>query len=547
MVRLSTSSSAAAQPGLASGATSRVWLSGALLVSVLLLLLRMAAARTLAWGDSEALYASYALFPQPAYLDHPGLISAVGRWLGRGDAPLPTTAHAFTSVLATLLPWVGALGARALGCTWAQACKTVLALALVPELALGLFAFCPDLLLALFWLGALAFTAFALRRRPESLASLAGTLGAGLCVGLATTAKLTGALLGLALLGFSLTASQRRRWRTAAPYAAVVVCALLVAPMLVWESSRGWPMLQHRLVTTQAQAGPSLRNLAVLLGGQLLYVTPPFLLGVFLLLRALGRRRRTDPGAELLWLAAVVPGVPLLVLCLWSKQAEPHWLGPAMLSLPLALGQTPVVSRRLGIASLATGAIVTLFAWLWVVTPLPIRVLGGHYRARFDIANDMYAWGPARSLLGQSVRDTLVQTGHTPVVVGPHWVVCAQARAALRREIAVGCNTPIRDDFDDWLPRARWFEAPSVLYVYDDRFPVEPEAELPGRTLVSTSHVRIRRGGVTVRTVRIARLDKTADVARAQTAGGKAVNPAARSMAASRSGPTLGVVSSASP
>jgi 4-amino-4-deoxy-L-arabinose transferase-like glycosyltransferase len=490
-----------------------------LLVSALLLLARMAAARTLAFGDSEALYASYALFPQPAYLDHPGLISVVGRWLGRGDPPLPTTAHAFTSLVATLLPWVGALGARVLGCTWAQASRSVLALALVPELAVGLFAFCPDLLLALFWLGALAFAALALKRPPESIAAWVGTLGAGLCVGLATTAKITGALLGVALLAFSLTASQRRRWRSAAPYAAVAVFAVLVAPMVLWEASRGWPMLHHRLVTTQIEAGLSLRNLAALLGGQLVYVTPPFLFGVWLVLRALWRQRRTDPGAELLWLAAVVPGVPLMLLCLWSRQAEPHWLGPAMLSLAVALGQTPVISRRLGIASLATGAVVTAFAWLWVVTPLPIRILASHYRARFDIANDMYAWGPARGLLAQAIQETIAETGRAPVVVGPHWVVCAQARAALKREIAVGCNTPIRDDFDDWYPRARWLDAPSVLYVYDDRFPVKPEVELPGRTLVSTSHVRIRRGGMTVRTVRMARLDRTEGVARARSDG----------------------------
>lgn len=516
-------------------------------MSLLLLLSRMAAARALAFGDSEALYASYALFPQPAYLDHPGLVSAVARWLGRGGAPLPTTVHAFTSVLATLLPWVGALGARALGCTWAQASRTVLGLALVPELAVGLFAFCPDLLLAFFWLGALAFAALALKRPPESSAALVGTLGTGLCVGLATTAKLTGALLGLALLTFSLTASQRRRWRSAAPYAAVTLFAVLVAPMTLWEGSRGWPMLQHRLVTTQAEAGLSLRNLGMLLGGQLLYVTPPFLLGAWLLLRALWRQRRTDPSAELLWLAAVVPGTPLLLLCLWSKKAEPHWLGPAMLSLAIALAQIPVVSRRLGMASLATGGLVTVLAWLWIVTPLPIRVLASRYRARFDIANDMYAWGPARTLLAQAVQQAVAQTGQVPVVVGPHWVVCAQARAALSREIAVGCNTPIRDDFDDWFPRARWLGAPSVLYVYDDRFPVEPAVELPGRTLVSTSHVRVRRGGVTVRTIRMARLDKTEGVASAQHAGGKAVKPAASSIAASRSGPAFSVVSRASP
>lgn len=544
MARVTYNRPQATRPPLAE-ISGRAWVSGALLISALLLLLRMAAARVLAFGDSEALYASYALYPQPAYLDHPGLVSVIARWLGQDAAPSPAAAHALTSVLSTILPWVGALGARALGCSWAQASKTVLALALAPELAIGLFAFCPDLLMALFWLGALACTALALRRPPEAMAAFAATLGAGLCVGLATTAKLSGALLGLALFVFSLTASERRRWRTLAPYAAVAVFALLVAPMIVWEASQGWPMLRHRLVTTQVGAGFSWRNLGVLVGGQLVYVTPPFLFGAYLLLGALWQERRLDPGARLLWLAAVVPLVPLLLLSLWSDKAEPHWIAPALLSLTLALGRTPVISRRLGIGALVTGAAVTLLAWLWIATPLPIRTLGTHYRARYDIANDMYAWGPARSLLAQALQEVARETGRVPVVVGPHWTVCAQARAALTRNVDVGCNTRIRDDFDGWFPRTQWLEAASVLYVYDDRFPVHPEVELPGRTLVSTSHVRVRRGGQTVRTVRIARLQKREHVALSlQT---DAVSPAASSIAVSSSGAALGVVSNASP
>ena len=52
------------------------------------------------FGDAEALYASYALHPQPAYLDHPGLVGFVARALGAGGAPTPQTAHVFASVIA---------------------------------------------------------------------------------------------------------------------------------------------------------------------------------------------------------------------------------------------------------------------------------------------------------------------------------------------------------------------------------------------------------------------------------------------------------------
>src|SRR5580698_11427148 len=79
------------------------------------LALRLVAAARVGFGDSEALYASYALHPQPAYLDHPGLIGSVARAIGGGTAPTPERAHIVTSLLATLVPWVMVLACRACG------------------------------------------------------------------------------------------------------------------------------------------------------------------------------------------------------------------------------------------------------------------------------------------------------------------------------------------------------------------------------------------------------------------------------------------------
>src|SRR5262249_17531197 len=87
----------------------------AIALSLLLLGLRLRLAETVGFGDAEALYAAYALHPQPGYLDHPGLIGIVARLLGEGAAPSPLVAHQFTAVTATLLPWLGFAVARACG------------------------------------------------------------------------------------------------------------------------------------------------------------------------------------------------------------------------------------------------------------------------------------------------------------------------------------------------------------------------------------------------------------------------------------------------
>src|SRR5260370_3642372 len=101
-------------------------------VSGVLLAVRLYASSRVGFGDSEALYASYALHPQPAYLDHPGLIGVVARAVGDGTAPTPERAHVVTSLLATLVPWAMAVACRACGATWRRSFGAAVIVALVP-------------------------------------------------------------------------------------------------------------------------------------------------------------------------------------------------------------------------------------------------------------------------------------------------------------------------------------------------------------------------------------------------------------------------------
>ena len=337
----------------------------ALVISVALLAARLVLAEEIGFGDAEALYASYALFGQATYLDHPGLVGWLGSLFADADGvPDAVVLHRFTAIAATTLPWLGGLTARAAGASWRGVLLAVIALLVVPEMAVGLFAFTPDVPLAAAWLGALGLAAMALQADPKSTKALAGTLGAGVCTGLACASKASGVLLAIALIATWCSRPLRPRLRTFAPYAALVAGVLPTIPMLLREASLGWPMLQHRLVHTQVGFGPSLRNLGALIGGQLLYLTPVVAFALALIALDLLVRTRHDPVDRLLFYSTVIPFVALALLTVLSRVAEPHWVAPAYLGLALHLArrsddETGLISRKIAMASVATALVAS--------------------------------------------------------------------------------------------------------------------------------------------------------------------------------------------
>jgi hypothetical protein len=493
------------------------------LATIALFAVRIYAAYRIGFGDSEALYACWARHPQPVYLDHPGLIGLFARLLGAGDAPSPLAAHLGTAVLSTAAPWMAALTARAMGAPWRAAALAAGALMLAPEISIGLFGLTPDLLLIVFWYAAILFCALSMKAKPGSPRALACSIAAGFAAGLACDAKLSGVLLvfGLGLAWAS--APARAHLRTLDPWIGLVVAMVVFSPVVIDELDRGMPMLRHRLIDTQKGAGPSLRNLAVLVGGQILYVTPPLLWAAFVVLRDLYRRRKDDVISSLLW-SVTVATTPLIVLACLSRVAEPHWIAPAYLALPLHFARvrggaisthpsTTLVQPRVSRLAIAFGAATIAVAHAWVLLPWGPRWLGRRYDARYDIANDLYAWRAGLPLVRRAFAQSLTFEGPPPVIVGPHWTVCAQVHAGLPASILVGCDGDITDDFSRWLPRSTWEQAPIILYVTDDRFG-DPANALPGRRVDQTWQVEVERGGVPVRRISVARLIASASAAR---------------------------------
>jgi hypothetical protein len=484
-------------------------------LSVVALAVRFYAARVVGFGDSEALYASYALFPQPAYLDHPGLIGTLARGLGDGLAPTPVTAHTLTSLLATLAPWMVLLVCRLLRAGLHGSLGAALAVAVAPEISVGLFALTPDLPLFYAWLATLGLFGRALLSDPGSTEAALLFAASGIALGLACASKVSGITLALALLLTLRAPSARTHARTVWPWAALALAAIVFAPVVLFEAKIGWPMLRHRLVETQHDAGVSLRNALAVVLGQVGYVSPILCVSGIALARELLRMRERDVVRSLLCAATVVPLVVLGPLCLWSRVAEPHWLAPAWLPLPIyfayratdagvsadkpwaALGAR---TRRLGIV---VGFAASALVYAWVLVPSLVAIVPrGSYDPRVDIANELYGWPEAAADVRRTVAAARFPTSEPEdvVVVGPVWTVCAQLRAALPAAIPVGCVGPETADFATWNPARVWSRAEVVVFVHDNRAAADHATLFPDRVLLESHTRTVTRGGRLART-----------------------------------------------
>lgn len=492
-----------------------------LVLSTALLTTRWYAAKTLGFGDSEALYACYAAHPAPAYVDHPGLVGQLARGIAGDDPVTPFGIHTVTAVLATALPWLLTIAARRLGASARAALVTAIVFAVVPEIAVGLFALTPDLPLAFAWLAALGFAGSALSSKPKSARAASFFLGAGVMAGVAISAKATGALLAASLPLAYLTAPDeaKKHARTAWPWLGMALSALVAWPIISFEANNHWPMLRHRFVDTQAGAGFSLRNLAATAGGQLVYLSPVVFALVVVIAIDLFKRRRDDAVTALLFWTFFLPTSALLGFCLWSRVAEPHWLAPPMLALAIHAARRasatpspwplPLVRWAAG-----TAGALTLLVHVWVLAPSLASLWPKSLDAKADIASELYGWPDVLKTVDETLRAEEAgdgERGKDVWVVGPHWVICAQLHAAMPTA-KVGCAER-GTDFDDWAPRATWEKADAIVYVSDARFDgpeYDEEALFPAFARGASERVTVMRGGRISRTFKVIVLERRA-------------------------------------
>ena len=440
-------------------------------------------------GDAEAYYWTWSRQLAPGYYDHGPVVALLIR---AGTALLGQTTLGVRLpfiLLSALTLWLmGQLAARqGRGKElWAVLCLMAMPMFLVAGGAAN-----PDVpFVALVVL----LMATLMGPRPHSGPRLAM---AGLLVGLTFCTKFFGLVLLLPLLHAAWNTP--RRW----PLLALSLGGALAgaSPVMVWNATHGWASVAYHLGARHTRtAGPSLENLAKLLGGQLGYVSPMVLAGLVAAALVLWRRRRDPPWQPLLWIAAPLLLVGYLLI-LWVPGAEPHWPVAGYLPLVLVLaGRLPdwlsrrKLARVLTWLALGFAALVALAFHLHLLTDLGIRMMPASYQPRYDLSNELRGW----PRVADEVRR---QMQHSPALVaGCHYTTCAQLRFAARRRFEVICPSPRVDQFDffaggDGSTRHGAY----VIYVRDERFPWDADQLYRCDRVQRLSTVEIRRARRTVR------------------------------------------------
>lgn len=462
---------------------------------------RLAGAAPLGLGDAEALYATYARHLQGGYLDHPPLIG----WIDHLVLSLWSSAFALRSaavLLFTLSAYLLFRLARALfddrAAWWA-----VVLLCTLPVFHLGGLAAAPDAPLAPLWLAWLLVGWRAFEHAAGASGGRcagwpfvrAGALG--LLLGAAFLAKYSALALVPAGVVFAWPLGGRLRWAALGIAASAAFAAAL--PVLLWNAEHGFASAAHRLVWSQPDPGPSLRNLGALIGGQLLYVSPVAAAG-FVWAVVGGWRRRDERPVRFCLIATLVPFAVLAAVSLCSRVAEPHWPVPAYYALLPLAGHFAARGggRAVRFARAAVGVAVAMDAAVYVavLTPvLPALVPEPIYVARYDIANELYGWDDVAAAVRRRAKD-----GGRTVVMAGHYVMCAQLAWNLRdTTITVRCRTTGTTDFDLWYPDESDPVPAEVLYVSDERFSERPAGPGGAPPPPAIERVVIERGGVPVR------------------------------------------------
>lgn len=399
--------------------------------------LRILAVATLPIQDDEAYYWAWSQHLQAGYLDHPPAVALLVAASTALFGHAPWALRLSSLVLAGATAWVLFQLTRELYGE-AAAHRSQAVFHTVPLFFAGGVLVSPDASLNFLWAVATWAAWRGLRGEPKAWWVV------GLAVGLGLQSKYSMAFLLPSLVVLILKNPQNR---TAWPLCfGALLAALLFTPNLVWNAQHGWQAFRFVLDRPAwVRAGP-LGNLALSVGGVLLYLSP--LLAVLLVWAPWLADRPQDRFLRTLC-------VPTLLGCLVAAVAgkfKPHYLAPvALLGAPaLAALETARLHRwrlmAVGLGALQSSAVLTL------------AVASAWHPA---VLADQKGW--------DRVAERVLQLPPGTVLVTTTYQNAGQLAYALRGRFPVAVLSGPHT-FDQWSPLSR-YAGQAALLVYDAASP----------------------------------------------------------------------------
>lgn len=269
----------------------------------------------------------------------------------------------------------------------------------------------------------------------------------GLWLGLAGLSKYQAIVFALGAAGWVLgTPQARAHLRHPGPYLAVVLAAVIILPVVVWNAQNGWASFEFQ--GGRAVPAHGVRFAAVLpaLAGQALLLLP----WVFVpLMFAVLQRVPTQEGSagRTLCLALSVPGIVAFAITpIWGSAALPHWAMPSWLfAIPLVgnvLARTSL-NRAWPKAWAACSLAGLLGIWGLMVSDSATGWIGRAWPGAFakgDPTLEMVEW------LALAPSLASVPEYHRPglFIVGAKWMDAGKISQALGQgaEVIVGSDDP---------------------------------------------------------------------------------------------------------
>jgi 4-amino-4-deoxy-L-arabinose transferase-like glycosyltransferase len=365
----------------------------------------------------EAHYLLYAAHPALSYFDHPPLVGWVQIPLVALDAPVAML-RVVPGVCWLLTVWgvhrltLQLFAGEAMAPQAALAAVSALALApLLHVLGIGLL---PDTLLMALTVALMQQTWTLMQ--PAATTRVAPWVVMGVLLGLSGLAKYTAVFTAAALAVCVVGAQGLRVLRLPALWLGLVIAALLIAPVLVWNAQNQWISFTYQLAHGKGSVWQLSHVLRFLLTQLLVF-------GPMLLFAAPGWRSAPRPLRPLLWLFVI----PFVIFAYMSGggTALPHWTAPSWVALAPFAGWGLAFAWRRGmrrvIAGLASLQFLASACLLGLMSSAGWPVIAGSDAAVAPQPNpfaDLHGW----ELAGARAQ-TLAEQQGLPRVAVQNWTL----------------------------------------------------------------------------------------------------------------------------
>ncbi len=432
-----------------------------------------------------------------AYHDQPGLMiwSMIPFRAVLGESALAVRMPAIAVSLLTafmLVPLV-----RRLGGGWREAGLTYALLHCTPLYFVGSFYASTDAGLVAAYVAA-TWAAVAMAQ-----GSRRAWWGFGIAMGLGFLAKFPTVVAAVLLLPVLAQREARQQLKKPTPYLAAVLSLALTSPVWLWAASHQWGNIAFQLQGRHSFAQVGLKYTAEFAGALLLLASP--LIGVALVIAWVKRLRTTDPGWQVVVVAAAAPIAVFGVFSLWSR-VGPHWGGPGVLVAMIILVFSAFRGRRwllrLGapIGVLICAAALTA---VWAAEPLS--------NVEWD-----YAGRPGR-ISTSALKDVIGNQELTRAVqdrLGEHEIVASESYTLVHLlAFLSGGELPTRlarvRKGDHGLASLYWYEpaeliGSDVLFI-TEKTNVDERVRAIFESMEEETPIEIVRGGRIIRSIRVLR------------------------------------------